>query len=72
MFSDAAITVGGISSISGIPDVAGLPSAVDLCDVPIVSAAVANVLVVSSCCCCWLLNVAVFSTVAEFPTVSFR
>ncbi len=32
---------------------AGPPSAIQVCDVPIVSAAVATVLVVSSCCCCW-------------------
>jgi hypothetical protein len=33
-------TVAGNSTISGIPAVAGLPSAVDVCDVPIISAAV--------------------------------
>jgi hypothetical protein len=51
--------------------VAGLPSAIDVCDVPMVSAAVAEwfscefllLLLVS------LLNVAVFSTVANCPTV---
>jgi hypothetical protein len=45
-------TVVGISAISGISAIASLPSAVDVCDVPIVSAAVAKVLVVSCCCCC--------------------
>jgi hypothetical protein len=42
------------STISGIPAVAGLSSTiVDVCDVSIVSAAVASALVASSCCCCW-------------------
>jgi hypothetical protein len=41
------------STISGILAVAGLPSAIDVCNVPIVSADAANVLVVDSCCCCW-------------------
>jgi hypothetical protein len=44
-----ASTVAGISTISGIPNVAGLPYDVYFCDVPFVSAAVANVLLVSSC-----------------------
>jgi hypothetical protein len=48
-----ASTVDGISTISCISTVAGLPSAVDVCDVPIVSVAIANVLAVSSCCRCW-------------------
>ncbi len=48
-----ASTVAGSTTISGIPAVAVLPFAVDVCDVPIVSAAVSNVLVESSCCCCW-------------------
>ncbi len=47
-----ASTITNISTISGIPGVAGLPSAVDVCDVHIVFAAVANALVVSSSCCC--------------------
>jgi hypothetical protein len=47
-----ASTVAGRYTISGITVVA-LPPAVDVCDVPIVSAAVSNVLVVSSCCYCW-------------------
>ncbi len=42
-------TVVGISSISGIYAIAGLPSAVDVCDVPIVSAAVAGA--PAECCC---------------------
>jgi hypothetical protein len=37
-----ASTVVGISTISGIPAVEGLSFAVNVCDVPIVSAAVAN------------------------------
>ena len=38
---DDANTVVGISTISGISAIASLPSAVDVCDVPIVSAAIA-------------------------------
>ncbi len=37
-----ASTVAGSYTISGIPAIAGLPLAVDVCDVPIVSPAVAN------------------------------
>ncbi len=40
-----ASTVAGISTTSGNPALAGLPYAVDVCDVPFVSAAVANVLI---------------------------
>jgi hypothetical protein len=50
-----ASAVAGSSTISGIPAVVALPPAVDVCDVPIVSAAVSNVLVVSSCCYCWCI-----------------
>jgi hypothetical protein len=41
------------STVVGIPAIAGIRPADDVCDVPTVSAAVANVLIVSSCCCCW-------------------
>ncbi len=37
-----ASTVAGSSTISGTPADAGLPSAVDVCDVPIVSPAVSS------------------------------
>ncbi len=33
-----------LSNVAGISAIVGLPSAVDVCDAPIVSAAVANVL----------------------------
>ncbi len=42
------ISISGISTVA----VAGLPSAVDVCDVTSVYAAIANVLVVTSCCYC--------------------
>jgi hypothetical protein len=54
-----------VSIISGILAVAGLPSAVDFCDVPIVSAAMLNVLVTCEFLLLMLvslLNVAIFST----------
>ncbi len=47
-----ARTVASSSTIFDIPAVAGLPSAVGICDLPIVST-VSYVLVVRSCCCCW-------------------
>jgi hypothetical protein len=45
-----ASTAVGISTFSGIFAVSGLPSAVNVSDAPVVSAAVANVLVVNSFC----------------------
>jgi hypothetical protein len=49
--ADASTLVSN-STISGISTVAGLPSAVYVCDVTSVYAAIANVLVVTSCCYC--------------------
>jgi hypothetical protein len=68
--SISGLLEGSTNTGSGILAVAGLPSAVDVCDVPIESAAVAwcssceflLLLLVS------LLNVAVFANVADFPS----
>jgi hypothetical protein len=68
-----ANTVGGVSTVAGI--LSGLPSAVYICDVPFVFAAVqltvANVLVVMLLSLILLgsvLYIADFSTAADFPT----
>jgi hypothetical protein len=69
-----ASTAVGVSTVAGIPTVAGLPSAVDVCDVPVDSAAVSPTEFKVSCeflllLLALLLNVVGFFTVVDFPIV---